>query len=171
MSVSVSCLVSVSESVLHTKCFSVLVVYFMLVILDRQVSVKVLSSLFLHLCDLMLQKMWRDSKDEFRKRVGRCVRRSQEMLWIHGLRSILLLWTGRHTSYLAGLVHLFLLIRVRMNGIGSWPHNYFVQFHVIYELKTNCILSVLAGGFTGWLEIYFVHPHNLNLFLFKFEFI
>lgn len=30
---------------------------------------------------LFLQKEWRDRRDEFKKKVSRCVRRSQEMLW------------------------------------------------------------------------------------------
>lgn len=37
---------------------------------------------------------------------------------------------------------------------SAWPF-------VIMTWKQTCILSVLAGGLTGLLEIYFVHSHNL----------
>ena len=36
-----------------------------------------------------LQKEWREDRDGFRKKVSRCVRKSQEMLWWHNLNASL----------------------------------------------------------------------------------
>lgn len=42
---------------------------------------KIAFKFFWDSCDVMLQKEWRDTRDEFKKKVGRCVRKSQELLW------------------------------------------------------------------------------------------
>ena len=117
---------------------------------------------FIH--EFVLQKDWREKRDEFKKKVRQCVRKSQEMLWrrnIWGVERVLQLHNqlpSQHSFafplYIFHSVSVVWWCWVSLDKLGTvaYPKNSIVLCGMKWSMSKN-ILNMLPPNYTFHMNI------------------